>query len=125
MANMNKTIGLIRIFQHVSTSSGVTIYKAFIRLYSNYSDIVFHQAFNNSFHQKIETVQYDNVLAIAEAMRRASKKKRYQELDLQVSDLQKMFRELSLFYKIIKNETPSYLTSHRPYIKHETLKMYL
>ena len=64
MANVSNTIDLIRKFQHVlPRSSLVTIYKAFIRSYLDYGDM-FDQAFKNSFHQKIESVQYDVAITI-------------------------------------------------------------
>ena len=38
------------------------------------------EAFNNSFHQKIESLQYDAALAITDALRGTSREKNYQEL---------------------------------------------
>ena len=37
----------------------VTIYKAFIRPHLDYGDVLYDQAFNNSFHAKMEFIQYN------------------------------------------------------------------
>ena len=65
MAKVNETNGLIRKFQLVlPRSSLVTICRAFIRPHLDYGHIIFDQVFNDSFHQKMESVQYDVALAI-------------------------------------------------------------
>ena len=78
---MNRTIGLLRKFQQVlPRPSLITIYKAFIRPHLDNGDIIFDQAFYNSFHKRLESVQYNTALAIAGAIRGTSKEKLYQEL---------------------------------------------
>ena len=59
------------------------IYKAFIRLPLDYGDVVFDQAFNNSFHQRIESIRYNVGLAITGAIRGTSNEKLYQELSFE------------------------------------------
>ena len=59
------------------------IYKAFIRLQLDYGEVVFDQSFNNSFHQRIESIQYNVALAITGAIRGTSNKKLYQELSFE------------------------------------------
>ena len=59
------------------------IYKAFIRLPLDYGDVVFDQTFNNSFHQRIESIQYNVGLAITGAIRGTSNEKLYQELSFE------------------------------------------
>ena len=59
------------------------MYKAFIRLHLDYGDVVYNQLYNMSFHQKLESIQYDACLAITGAMRSTSKEKLYQELGLE------------------------------------------
>ena len=71
---MNITIGLLRKFQQVlPTPSLITIYKVFIRPHLDYGDVIFDQAFNNSFHQRLESIQYNAALAITGAIRETSK----------------------------------------------------
>ena len=83
ITKVNKTIDLIRKQQLVLPRlSLLTIYKAFIRPHLDYG--VFDQGFNDSFHQKIETVQYDVDFAITGTIRRTSWENFSQELYFQV-----------------------------------------
>ena len=61
MSKFDKTIGLLHKFQAVLQSpSLVTIYKAFIRPHLDYGDnIIDNQAYKESFHQKLESIQYN------------------------------------------------------------------
>ena len=55
---VNRTIGLSRKLQNVLPRiTLVTVYKAFVRPYLDYGDILYDQAFNNSFHDRIEFIQ--------------------------------------------------------------------
>ena len=55
---INKTIGLLRKLRHsISRSALLTIYKSSIRPHLDYGDIAYDQAYNESFHQKLETIQ--------------------------------------------------------------------
>ena len=87
----------------------VTIYKAFVRPYLDYGDVLYDQAFNNSFDAKIESIQYNACLAITGAIRGMSREKIYQELRLESLQLRRWYRKLCLFYKVFKNEHPKYL----------------
>ena len=40
------------------------IERAFVRPYIDYGDVLYCQAFNNSFHRKLESVQYNMCLAV-------------------------------------------------------------
>ena len=52
---VNKTIGLLRKLQLIlPRRSLATIYKSFVRPHLDYGDIIFHQAFNKSFHDNLE-----------------------------------------------------------------------
>ena len=74
LTKVNITIGLLRKFQQVlPTPSLITIYKVFIRPHLDYGDVIFDQAFNNSFHQRLEFIQYNAALAITGAIRETSK----------------------------------------------------
>ena len=81
---VNKTVALLRKFQNIFPRSALpTIYKCFVRIHLDYGDIIYDEAFNNSFHQKIESLQYDAALAITDALRGTSREKNYQELGLE------------------------------------------
>ena len=49
----------------------------------DYGDILYHQVYNASFHQKLEFIQDNGGLAITGATRRALKENLYQELGLE------------------------------------------
>ena len=69
---VNKSIGLLRKLQMIlSRRLLVTIYKSFIRPHLKYGDIIFDQAFNKSFHDSLESIQYNASLAITGAIRKA------------------------------------------------------
>ena len=71
---VNKTIGLLRKLQNILPRSALlTIYKTFIRSHLDYGDIIYDQAYNASFHQKLELLQYNASLAITRAIRDTSK----------------------------------------------------
>ena len=58
---------------------------------------------------KIESVQYNEYLAIIGAIRDTSKEKLYDELGLDPLQLRRWFQKLCYFYKFYKNEPPQYL----------------
>ena len=123
LTKVNRTISLLQKFQQVlPRPSLITIYNAFIRPHLAYEDIIFDQAFNNSVHQKLGSIQYNAALAITGAIRRTSKEKLYQELGFESLQPRRWFRKVSLFYKIIKNESPSYLyyLNPKPLISYST-----
>ena len=96
-------MSLLRKFQQVlPRSSLITIYNAFIQPHLDFEDVVFDQAFNNTFHQRLESIQYNTALAITGVIGRTSKEKFYQELSFQSLQFRRWFLKLSLFYKIIK-----------------------
>ena len=54
-SKINKTIGLLQKFWNVlPTSALITIYKAFVRPRLDYGYIIHDEAYNASFHQKLE-----------------------------------------------------------------------
>ena len=53
LSKVNRTIGLLRKFQEVLPRPSLnTTYKAFIRPHLVYGDVIFDQAFDDSFHQR-------------------------------------------------------------------------
>ena len=107
---VNKTVALLRKFQNILPRSALlTIYKCFVRTHLDYGDIIYDQAFNNSFHQKIESLQYNAALAIRGAIRGTSREKIYQELGLEPLQQRRWYRKLCLFFKVYKNQCPKYL----------------
>ena len=76
------------------------IYKSFIRPHLDYGDIIFDQAFNDSFHSKMESIQYKACLAITGAIQGSSKEKLYNELGLESLQSRRWMHKLCHFYKI-------------------------
>ena len=92
LKKISKTVGLLRKFQSIlPRTSLITIYKLFARPHLDYGGIIYDQTFNESFHQMIESIQYNAAIAITGAIRGTSSEKLYQELGLlRVTKIQKM-----------------------------------
>ena len=87
----------------------LTIYKSFLRPHLDYGDVIYDRAFNESFQNKLESVQYNAALAITGAIRGSSRDKLYQELGLESLKLRRWYQKLCLIFKLKKNKHPSYL----------------
>ena len=76
LRKINKTIGLIRKFQNLWPRTVlITLYKDFVCLHLDYDDILYDQAHNASFHEKLESLQYNACLAITVAILSSSREK--------------------------------------------------
>ena len=65
-----KVIGLIRKLQLIiRRATLLSIYKPFHRPDLDYGDVIYDCAFNESFQNKLESVQYNGALAITGAIR--------------------------------------------------------
>ena len=110
LSKVNKTIGLLRKFQLIlPRHSLITIYKTFIRPHLDYGDVIYDRAFNESFHQRLESIQYNAAIAITGTIRGTSSEKLFEELGLETLKSRRWFRKLYLFYKILHSKSPSYL----------------
>ena len=77
-------MGLLRQFQQILPRlSLLFIYKNFIRSRLDYADIIYDQAYNSAFHDKLESIQYNAGLVITGAIRGTSTEKIYQQLGLE------------------------------------------
>ena len=92
----------------------LTIYKSFLRPHLDYGDIIYGRAFNGSFQNKVESVQYNAVLAITGAIRGCSRERLYQRLGLESIKSRRWYQKLCLFFKLIKNKHSSYLLNIIP-----------
>ena len=71
---VNKMIGLLRKLQNtLPRTSLITIFKSYIRPHLDYGDIIYDRAYKTSFHQNIESIQYNAALAITGAIRETSR----------------------------------------------------
>ena len=110
LKKVSKAVGLLRKFQGIlPRTSSITIYKSFARPQLDYNDIIYDQTFNESFHQRIESIQYNARRGASGARRGTSSEKLYQELGLESLKFRRWLMKLCLFYKIYKNKSPFYL----------------
>ena len=87
---VNKTIGLLRKFQLIfPRHSLITIYKTFIRPHLDYGDVIYDRAFNESFHQRLESIQYNATIVKTGTIRGTSPEKLFQELELETLKLRR------------------------------------
>ena len=97
-----KSINVIRKMNlSLSRSSLLTIYKSFVRPYLDNHDVIYDQPNNSSLSDKIESVQYNAVLAITGGIRGTSKEKLYQGLGLE-SLRNRWLRRIFLYIKIFR-----------------------
>ena len=75
----------------------------------DFADVAYDQARNSSFHEKLESIQYNACMAITGAIRGTSSEKLYQELGLESLKSRRWFRKLCHFYKILNERSPPYL----------------
>ena len=81
---ISKILGLLRKLHNLLPRSAlITIYKAIVRQYLDYGDILYDQTYNMFFHHKLESAQYNACLTITGAIRGTSTEKLYQELGLE------------------------------------------
>ena len=81
LSKTSRTIGLLRKLQSLLPRTAlITTCKAFARSQLDYGDVLYDQAFNASFHKKLESIQYNACLALTGAIRCTSKERTYQKL---------------------------------------------
>ena len=85
------------------------MYKALVRPYLDYGDMIYDEAYNKTFHQKIESIQYNACLTLSGAIRGSSRERIYHELGLESLQRWHWYRKLCLFYKIFKENKHVYL----------------
>ena len=108
--NVNKTIGLLRkLHNTLPRLPLLRIYKSFIITHFDYGDIIYDLAYNVSFHQKLESIQYNSALAITGAVRGTSTEKLYNVLGLETLEKRRWYRKLCCFYKVYKSHSLKYL----------------
>ena len=84
LSKTSRTIRLLRKLQSLLPRAAlINIYKAFVRPHLDCDDVLYDQAFNALFHEKLESIQYNACLALTGAIRDTSKEKIYQELGLE------------------------------------------
>ena len=72
----------------------ITIYKTFIRPHLDFDDLIYDRNFNESFHQCLESIQYNGTTTITRTIRGTSSQKLFQELVLETLKSKRWFRKL-------------------------------
>ena len=103
---ISKTTGILRKLQNLLPRAALITIKVVIRHHLDYGDIVYGQAYNMSFQQKPESIQYNACFAITGHKRDTSKEKSLQ--------LRRWYRKLWISYKIFKSKSPLYLLKLLP-----------
>ena len=115
---INKGISVIKKLRHsLPQKSLLTIYKAFLQPLVDYGDIIYDQPQNESFCEKIESVQYRAALAITGAIQGTSRDKLYHESGLESLKSRRWYKRLSCMFKIMKREAPNYVINLIPRCK--------
>ena len=108
----------------------ITLCKAFVRPYQGYGSIIYGEAYNEIFHQKLEAIQYNDCLSLSRAIRGLWREKCYHELSLESLKCWHWYRKNCLFYKIFIENKHIYLfnlipTKYSNYNTKNTVKITL
>ena len=131
----NQGIGVIkRLYNYLPRKALLQIYKSFIRPHLDYCDVIYHKPTyddfysnyyseraksdpintNYEFTNKIESVQYNDALAIIGCVRGTSREKLFLELGLTSLYVRTRLHRFTLLYKILNDLTPQYLRRFIP-----------
>ena len=83
----------------------------------DYSYVIYDQPSNDTFSNKLETVQYNAALAITGAIKGTSREKLYQELGLEYLQQRRWMRRFCLFYRVVSTELPAYTYDFIPPVR--------
>ena len=95
----------------------LAIFKSIVRPLLDYGDVIYDQSYNNTFHQKMESIQYNAALTITGAIRGSSREKLYQELGLESLQQRRWYRKLCYFFKLTENKSSKYLFNYIPTVR--------
>ena len=80
----------------------------------DYGDIIYDQPNNDSFCEKLESIQYKAALAITGAIQGTSRERIFAELGLETLKARRWYKRLSCMFKIMNEQAPSYLINLIP-----------
>ena len=104
---VDKGMSVIKKLRHsLPRKSLITIYKALLRPLIDYGDIIYDQPQNESFCEKLESVQYKAALAITGAIQGTSREKIYKELGLELLKNRRWYKRFCCMFKIMNEEAP-------------------
>ena len=88
-------------------------YKLYVRPHLEYGDVIYHNQ-RMDLMNAIEQVQYKATLLITGCWQGTSRDKLYRELGWESLYDRRWVRRLAILYKILKGQTPAYLSEHIP-----------
>ena len=68
---------------------------------------LYDKVFNESFHAKLASLQYNATLAITGAISGSSTKKSYEKIGLESLKSRRWYRKMSFLYKVLKSKSLS------------------
>ena len=103
MSKCYKIIGLIKkLSLHLPRKALLRIYKSFVRPNLDYGDMIFDKPKNESFENRIKSIQYKACIAITGAIQGTSRERFYRELGLESLSDRCWFQRLTFFIKLSK-----------------------
>ena len=112
-----KVVGSLRkLYYLIPRKSLMTIYKSFICPHPDYCDLIYDKPSNESFCNKIESIQCSAMLAITGCIKGKSKDRLYSEVGLESLKQRRWYRRLTAFYQIITTKSPFLLYQSLPSI---------
>ena len=88
-------------------------YKLYVRPHLDYGDVIYHNQ-RADLMDLIERVQYKAALIVSGCWQGTSREKLYEELGWESLSDRRWCRRLAMFYKIVNESAPVYLSEHIP-----------
>ena len=112
IAKAKKGIALLKFLSKYLNRAKLDLaFKMHVRPHLEYGDIIFHDR-SADLMKLIESVQYQAGLIVAGCWQGTNKTSLYKELGWESLSDRRIFRRLSLYYKILNQEAPQYLSEH-------------
>ena len=103
-----KLVNLL-VWNFLPKSSLLQIYVSFVRPHLDDSGFIYDEAFIGSFQNKLESIHYNATLPITRAIRGTSRENIF-ELGSESLQDRRWYRKFCVFYKILINMSPKYLS---------------
>ena len=110
ISKINKGIAVIKKLRYSLPRKSLT----FLRPLIDYGDIIYDQPQNESFCEKLESVQYKVALVITGTIKGSSREKIYQELGFESLKSRRWYKRLSCMFNIMNDKASYYLKNIIP-----------
>ena len=94
LSKISKTIGVITKILRYSPQKILKIHKSFSRPHLVYGNIIYCRTFNESFHEEVESIQYNAAIAITQVIRGTSPEKALSKIRLRIAKIQNVTQVL-------------------------------